>query len=137
VSRERNVEIVRRIYASWAHGDLRAAAALLDPRTVFETFMPDSSERVVCRSPEEIEGFMREWFAQWRDYRILGDEFHDAGSDKVLVLGRQAGIGRQSGVEVEGPHHSVWTFENGRVVRLVVETDRQRALEAAGLSDPS
>jgi ketosteroid isomerase-like protein len=136
VSRERNVEIVRRIYAGWADGDMRAAVDLFDPEAVFESFMPDSSERVVCRSPEEIKGFMREWFATWSEYRILGDEFLEVGSDQVLVLGRQAGIGTQSGVAVEGPHHSVWTFENGRVVRLVVETDRQRALEAAGLSEP-
>ena len=77
---------------------------------------------------------MREFLAQWTGYRILGDDFQAVGDDTVFVTGRQAGTGRQSGVAVEGPIFSIWTFRAGKVVRLVFEPNRAQAREAAGLS---
>jgi ketosteroid isomerase-like protein len=115
---------------------MRAGVDLFDPEITFESFMPDSSQSIVCRNPGEVANFMREFLAQWRDYRILGDEFQAVGSDKVLVKGRQAGTGTHSGVAVEGPIFSVWTFQAGRVVRLIFETDLVQAREAAGLTTP-
>jgi ketosteroid isomerase-like protein/catechol 2,3-dioxygenase-like lactoylglutathione lyase family enzyme len=130
-----NVEIVRQIYDSWSRGEMRAGVDQFDPEIRFESFMPDSTRRIVCQSVGEIEKFMREFLAEWKGYRILGDEFRAVGGDKVFVIGRQAGTGRRSGVAVEGPVHSVWTFRNAKVVRLVFEPELVQALEAAGLSD--
>jgi ketosteroid isomerase-like protein len=130
-----NVEIVRRVYDKWTRGDMQAGVDLFDPEIVFESFMPDSSERIICHGPIEVEAFMREFLAQWRDYRLFGDEFREVGGDTVFVKGHQAGTGRQSGVAVEGPTYSIWTFQGGRVVHLVFEADLQRALEVAGLSE--
>jgi catechol 2,3-dioxygenase-like lactoylglutathione lyase family enzyme/ketosteroid isomerase-like protein len=131
---EDKLETVRRIVARWSRGDMRAGVDLFDPKIRFESFMPDSNRRVVCDNPGEVGAFMREFLSQWKDYRILGDEFRAIGSDKVLVKGRQAGVGRQSGVEVEGPLFSIWTFRGGRVVQLVFETELAQALDAVGLS---
>jgi ketosteroid isomerase-like protein len=43
------------------------------------------------------------------------------------------GTGRRSGVEVDSPGFSVWTFRAGKVVRLLVHYDRAAALKATGL----
>ena len=132
---EENVEIVRSIYAEWEQGKLAAALDVFDPEIVLESFMPDSREHVVAQGPEEIEAFMREILAQTREYRMIGEEFREVGSDKVFVAGRQATIGRRSGVPVEGPAFWVWTFRGDKVVRLLFETRRRNALKAAGLSE--
>jgi ketosteroid isomerase-like protein len=132
---QENVEVVRRIYAEWKLGNLEAAVKLFDPEIVFESFMPDSSERVVAHGPTEIEAFTRELLAQTREYRMIGEEFRAVGNDKVFVAGRQATIGRQSGAAVDSPAFWVWTFRRGKVVRLLFEIDRRKALEAAGLSE--
>jgi ketosteroid isomerase-like protein len=127
------VEIVREIYAQWEQGNFEAASPLFDPEITFETFMPDASETLVIRGREQIESFMRDWFGQWRDYRVIGDEFRRVGSDQVFVAGRQAGTGLHSGADVESPGFTVWTFRDGTVVKLLAHYDRARALEAAGL----
>ena len=57
---EQNVEVVRRVYAEWEQGKFGGAVALFDPDIVFESFMPDSSERVTFHGPEGVEVFMRE-----------------------------------------------------------------------------
>jgi ketosteroid isomerase-like protein len=131
---EHDVETVRRVFAAWALGDMRAGVELFDPDVSFESFMPDSSQRVVCHGRAEIENFMREFLAQWKDYRLQGDEFRAVGNDRVFVKGHQSGRGHHSGVSVEMTMFSIWTFRGGRVVRLVFEADAGRALEVAGLS---
>ncbi len=131
---EENVEIVRRVYSEWELGHMRAGVELFDPQIVFESFMPDSSERVVCHGPEGVETFMRELLAQWHEFRLFGEVFREVGTDKVFVAGRQAASGRRSGIAVESPIFSVWTFRAGTVSRLLFDLDRQSALVAVGLS---
>jgi ketosteroid isomerase-like protein len=127
------VEIVRRTHAEWQRGNMRAGVERFDPEIVFESFLPDASERVVANGSAEVEAFMREFLRQFRDYRIFGDEYREVGPTKVFVSGRQTAIGRESGATVEDTLFSVWTFRDGRVVHLIFDRDRQRALEAAGL----
>lgn len=129
-----NLEIVRSIYAKWERGDFVAAIGFFDPEITFETFMPDSKQPVVMEGVDQIEKFMRDWFEQWRAYRVTGEEFRPAGEDKVLVSGRQLATGRQSGVEVVSPAFTVWTFRDGKVIGLSAHYDEGQALEAAGLS---
>jgi ketosteroid isomerase-like protein len=131
---EENVEVVRRTYARWARGDMQAGVDLFDPEIVFESFTPDANERIVVTGPAKIAAFMEEFLGQWREYRLFGDEFHDAG-DAVFVIGHQTAFGRHSGVSVEDTLCSVWTFREGKVVHLLFDRDRDKALEAAGLSE--
>jgi ketosteroid isomerase-like protein len=130
---EGNVQIVRRIYAEWARGNFAAAQEWYDPEIRFEAWMPDSSENVTVHGLADLRDFTDSWFAQWKNYRVIGDEFHDAGNDRVFVGGRQAASGHQSGVEVESPGFAVWTFRGGKVAELFLDYDRRRALEAAGI----
>jgi ketosteroid isomerase-like protein len=132
---EENVEIVRDVYSAWQRGNFAEGRQLFDPEIVFESVMPDSNERIVAHGPEGIEAFMREFLSQWRDYRLLGEDFRQVGTETVLVEGHQSGIGRRSGVPVESPMCSVWTFRNGKVIRLIIEFDRRKALKAAGLRE--
>jgi ketosteroid isomerase-like protein len=132
---QRNVEVVRRIYAEWERGNFQAAFPMLDDEVTFETFMPDSNEMVVIHGLDRLRSFMLDWFGQWEDYRVSGDEFRAVGADRVFVAGRQAGTGRRSGVEVDSPGFTVWTFRGGKVVRLLAHYDRTEALEAVGLSE--
>src|SRR5215204_3895851 len=131
---QENVEIVRGIYAHWARGEMQAGVDIFDPEIDFKSFMPDVMDWVVAHGPEEVEAFMREFLAQWANYRLVGEEFRDAGT-KVFVGGHQAARGRQSGAEVELPMHSVWTFRAEKVVGLRFSPRREEALEAAGLSE--
>ena len=132
---QENVEIVRGIYAEWQGGNMKAGVDRFDPEIVFESFMPDASERIVANGPSEVESFMREFLRAWRDYRLFGDEYRESGATRVFVSGRQAGIGRESGAAVEDTMCSIWTFRDGKVVRLIFERDRQQALQAAGLPE--
>ena len=126
--------MVRRVYSEWAQGNLQGGVDLFDPKIVFESFVPGASERVTVTGVTEIAAFMDEFLGQWHDYRMFADEFLDAG-DVVFVTGHQTALGRQSGASVEDTLCSVWTFREGKVVHLLFDRDREKALEAAGLSE--
>ena len=83
------------------------------------------------------EGFvtvMRDWLGAWeRPITIEADEFISSG-DRILVLVRWSGRGKESGAQIEGEGAHLWTFRDGLVVHYGVYRDRGEArvaLEAA------
>lgn len=132
---EKNIEMARRTYAEWERGNMNAGVELFDPEIVFETFMPDSNTTIVANGLSEVEAFMRDFLEQWRDFRLIGEQFTAAGEDMVFVGGRQAARGKVSGVEVEQPVFSVWTFRADRVIALRFSPFRAEVLDAMGLSE--
>jgi ketosteroid isomerase-like protein len=62
------------------------------------------------------------------------EELIDAG-DKVLAWIRFSGKGITSGTPVEMEQAQIWTFRDGKVVRVEEYFDRHKALEAAGLKE--
>jgi ketosteroid isomerase-like protein len=74
------------------------------------------------------------WIAMWDDYETAPVEYVDAG-DEVVVLSRESGRGRHSGVRVEREVAQVHTFRDGVVIRIRVFPSWREVLEAAGLSE--
>jgi ketosteroid isomerase-like protein len=132
MSRE-NLEIVRSVYAEWAVGDF-SHGAIFDPEVEFE--MVDWPEAANSRG---LDAMRRTWMAAlgaWEDFRAEPSEFIEAG-EQVVVMTRAVGRGKGSGAEVSAETATVWTIEDGKIVRLALYWDRSKALEAVGLSQAS
>ena len=66
---------------------------------------------------------------------LRGEDF-TLGSEGVLVRMRQGGRGKESGVDVEMPPlWQLYRLRAGRVVRVEIYRDEQRAREALGLPE--
>ncbi len=48
---------------------------------------------------------------------------------------RMRGTGRESGVDTQADYAYVWTFREGRIVRIRSSGNTAEALQAAGLSE--
>jgi ketosteroid isomerase-like protein len=131
----REVELLRDLYAHWGRGDFRGGRELLAPDVEFNLGTPDY-ETTPARGPDQIEQQMREFLANWADYRVEAEEFVDAG-DSVLVRARQRGLGKHSGVEVDMPLFGVWTFREAKVFRISFHASEAEARAAAGLCPPT
>jgi hypothetical protein len=128
---QENVDAVRPVYRQWARGNFRAGKDLLDDEVVFVTFATEGDD-LTYRGPAGVAEWMHEFLTQWTEFKVTAEEFIAAG-EKVLAVGHQTARGRQSGVAVEMPVFGVWTFRQGKVIRLEFFRDRSRAFEAAGL----
>jgi ketosteroid isomerase-like protein len=62
------------------------------------------------------------------------EEFIDAG-DQVVLISRQLGRGKMSGIDVEQQLAQVWTLRDKKIVRMTAYPSKADALEAVGLSE--
>jgi ketosteroid isomerase-like protein len=81
-----------------------------------------------------LKEFMSWFFGEFSDARAEINELIDAG-DRVLVGTTARGRGKQSGVESGWHLWHLWTLRDGKIVRGEGFTDRDEALEAAGLPE--
>jgi ketosteroid isomerase-like protein len=130
MSRE-NVEIVRRCVEHYVAGENEAALAAFHPEAEFEGFLQGRRSRVY-RGADGITEALGAWTGTFSDYRVENEEFVDAG-ERVLLVARESGHGRGSGIRVEQVTYSVFTLKGGTIVRWQVFVDREKAYEAAGL----
>jgi ketosteroid isomerase-like protein len=81
-----------------------------------------------------VRSALDSWFEVWEWMQVEIEELVDAG-DRILVMLLQRAKGRASEIEVEVKTFNVYTFGvDGRVTRLELFTDRDPAVEAAGLT---
>lgn len=72
----------------------------------------------------------------WEEFTVRPERFVELG-DRVLVLTREQGRGRASGIEVQSrPTAHLWTLRDGRVARFQVFWEREEGLDAAGVRRP-
>ena len=124
---EENVEIVRRVYEGWSRGDF-SESELFDPDVEFE--MVDWPHPAKSRGVDAMRETWLTTLAAWEDFRAKPDEVVDHG-DNILVLNSISGRGRGSGADVSALTATLWTVQNGRVVRLALFWDTARARAVA------
>ena len=73
------------------------------------------------------------WLGAWDGYGTEADEFRDVGGMRVLVLGRMSGRGKTSGANVQTEFANVLDVRAGKVTRLALYSNRDRALADLGL----
>jgi ketosteroid isomerase-like protein len=128
---QENVEKLRPVYREWARGNLRAGPEIFASDVRYDAIAPGQGPVI---GTEAIEKQMREFLAEWSEFRIEAESFEEFG-DAVLVTERQHGIGKGSGVETEATFYATWVFRDGNVVSARWDSSRKRALEAAGVSE--
>ena len=129
---EANIEVLRPVYEQFSKGNFRPVtdAYGADLEWGWSEEFPDIAG--VERGAEGQSERMLTWLRTWEHWRVEAEEYRTNG-DFVVVLTRYIGRGKGSGVDVDTPGAHLWTVRDGRAVRMVVFSDRERALEAAGL----
>ncbi len=124
---QENIELVRSVYDGWSRGDFSETEAY-DPDIEFE--MVDWPHQTRVRGVEEMSRTWRSTLSAWHDFRAVPTDYVDCGRN-VLVINHIQGSGKESGAEVSAETATVWTVDDGRVVRLALYWDVARAREAA------
>ena len=130
---QENVEIVKEFTRRFAAGD-HVTREYFDPEIVWDTSASGMPSAGVYHGHQGVRRFFRDWLAPWDDYEIETSDCIDGGDAVVLVF-RQAGTGRGSGVRIERDFFGVFELQDSKVVRFRLFKSREQALEAAGLSE--
>jgi hypothetical protein len=126
-----NLDLVRSIYADWERGDF-SSVEWAHPEIEFLSVSPLETSR--AKGLSEMASFVRDIFSHIADWSEVAEGYRELDANRVLVLTRFSGQGRVSGV-TPPPARAARVFEihNGKVTRLTLYTDGDRALADLGL----
>jgi len=127
-----NLDVVRSIYSGWERGDF-SSAAWADPD--IEHLVVDGPEPSRWNGLAGLAEGWRDWLRAWEDFRAEPEKYIDLGDERILVLVRNSGRGRVSGLELEqSSGANLFELHDGKVVRLVSYLERDRAFADLGLT---
>jgi ketosteroid isomerase-like protein len=96
---------------------------------------PDNAvEPGTHRGPAAFNQAIANVFATWDDVQFDVERVMNSG-DAMVAIGTLHGRLHDSGMEVDAPHGQVWTFREGRAVRMRWFNTHHETLEAAGLAE--
>jgi ketosteroid isomerase-like protein len=127
-----NLDLVRSIYAAHERGDY-ANAEWADPD--IEYVIADGPDTGVWTGRAGMTQAWRDVLSAYDQYRTVVDDIREIDGDRVLVLGSYVGRGKSTGLRLAGMNASLWQMRDGRVVRLIIYWDRDRALADLGLTE--
>lgn len=131
---QENIELVKEFSQLFQEGDREKWREYFDPQVVWDTSASNMPAAGVFHGHEGVERFFRDWLGTWRDFDVEFHEFLDGG-DSVVVVFRQRGTGRGSGVQIERDFFAVYDITRAKVVRYRLYESRAEALSAAGLAE--
>jgi ketosteroid isomerase-like protein len=128
-----NREIVESIYADWQKGDW-SSGDWADPDIRFEVVggLSDGT----WSGPAEMSEAWAAILGMWEDFSAVPEEIRVLDDERVLVLLRNQGRGKVSGIDItdiSARSANVFTIRDGKVTDLVLYWDRDRALADLGL----
>jgi ketosteroid isomerase-like protein len=131
-----NLDLVRSVYAALERGDY-SSADWADPEIEF--VLADGPAPCSWRGPAGMAEAWRGFLSAWEEASTDVEEYRELAGDRVLVLEHFSARGKRSGLEVgqmRTKGAALFQVSGGKVTRLVVYWDRDRALADLGL-DPA
>ena len=129
-----NLDLVRSIYADWERGDF-SSADWAHPELEFVIADGPAPDR--WRGLAGMAAGYRGVLSAWDEVRVQADDYRGLDDEHMLVLDHRTGRGRTSGLEVGqigSRAATLFQILDGRVVKLVLYWDRDRALADLGLA---
>ena len=130
-----NLDLVRSIYAAWERRDYD-----------WTEWADAAIEFVVADGPSPgrwtgLAGMWEGWrevLSPWEDWRAQEVRFRELDRERVLALMQFSGRGKTSGLDVaqvSGKGANVFEIRGGKVIKLAIYWDIDRALADLGLKE--
>jgi ketosteroid isomerase-like protein len=126
-----NLDLVRSVFAEWERGEFPARPGWAAPGIEFE--VPDGPEPSTRTGAAAAAPGIEAFLELWDTLRFDAEEYRELSDGFVLVMSRMRGRGKGSGVEVDQPRVALFHLCDGKVTRLALYWDRDRALADLGL----
>ena len=131
VSRD-NAELFLEMLEAINRMDIPGALQFMDPEVQFEHRVADLLGSAT--GLEQVRALFADFAESFDALQVDCPDVRDLG-DRVLALGTTHATGKGSGVETELPFTVVARFRDGRMTHFTDFGDKDKALEAAGLSE--
>jgi ketosteroid isomerase-like protein len=130
---QKNLELVRRMQEAFLSSEPDRALAFLAPEVEWDVRERPGGQ--VWHGPSGVRRAMTEWSGAWEEWELETERYLEAGEGRVLVLWRERGRGKGSGVPTDQRGGILVTVGDGLILRGRLYLDQQAALKAAGLRE--
>jgi len=124
-----HLEVLTKIYADFAKGDIPAVLTAFDPNidwTECEGF-PYGGNYI---GPEAVtENVLMKLGTEWEGWSAVPDEYIGSG-DRFVALGKYRAKNKATGKDIEAAFAHSWTFRDGRAVKFEQFADSAIVQEA-------
>ena len=127
-----NLDLVRSIYAATERGDY-SAADWAHPH--IEYVVADGPDPGSLTGRGGLVQAMRSLFSALADVHAEAEQYRELDAERVLVLTRLSGRGKTSGVQIDDRGAELFEMHGGKVTRIVVYFERDRALTDLGVKE--
>jgi ketosteroid isomerase-like protein len=127
------VEIVRQAFAAISREGPDALAGFWDPEKEVGV-PPELAQAGTYRGRDAVLKWISEWSDAWERIEYTPEEIVENG-DSVVVTLFYDGVGRGSGLRIDGRFWYLIRLRDGKIFYLRLYGDEAEALEAAGLSE--
>ncbi len=124
-----NADLIRPIYEEWGRGNWRPAFDVYHPHMEWGWSDEFPGLAGVYEDHRDPNPRLRSWLSSWEHWRVEAEDYLEIG-DRVVVLARYHGRPRGTQAEVRQQGAHVFELRGGRVVRLEIFADRERAIES-------
>jgi ketosteroid isomerase-like protein len=135
---QENVEIARQLSEAFNRAYAEGATELYELLDPDIEWVPIKAilEGTTYRGHEGVRQWIEELKRDWAAFETRPEQFRDLDGDRVLALGSWRARGRGGEVLLDIPQ-GAWLvqFRNGKVVRMETFTEREKALDVAGLKE--
>jgi ketosteroid isomerase-like protein len=128
-----NLDLVRSIYADWERGDF-GSVDWAHPE--IEYVHVDGPAPGSWRGFAEVAEAWRGFLSAWEELSVAAEEYLELDDERVLVLSHFSARGKTSGLEARDlgtREANLFQLRDGKVTRLVLYWDRERAFADLGL----
>jgi len=132
---EENAEIALRQIDAFNRRDAEGVVAFASPEVEWEDSMFWTEDVRIYRGRVELREWVEKVLEPWESIRVRADELAETSDGRVFARLSLTGRGKASGAVTEQAAWTVLWFANGLCTRRRVFSDRDEALEAAGLSE--
>ena|SRR5438445_11764280 len=130
-----NLNLVRSIFAAWELGDFSSTEWA---HAEIQFAIADGPAPGSWKGRAGMEEDSRRHLSAWQDYRVKPEDYREIDGERVLVLFRDRGRGKMSGLDIgqmSTEPAALFHIRGGKVTRLVwYMSDRERALADLGLA---
>ena len=126
--RAQDLEALKRGYEAWNRGEVEGVFDLVHPEIEWSPG-DDSPEAGSFKGREGFVSFVGSWAESFDEFRLEPQDMTVEG-DHVVVVVRQSGRGRGSGIELDIGTVHVWELRDGLAVAWAAYRNRRDALDA-------
>jgi ketosteroid isomerase-like protein len=126
---QENVETVRRRYRALDRRDWDGLWREVHPDFELQTQLQGTH-----RGPDEAQRFIEDQFAAFESLKLDPEKFFESADQVVVFLVHRARP-QGSSAEITIKIGAVWTLRDGKVLTIETYPQREKALEAVGLSE--